>query len=67
MRENLSLVFTNSKGADQPAHLHSLTSIFVIRLLESITTKISVAGETGLCLALSKTPKTGFVVTLPME
>ena len=37
-RENLSSGFANSnnKGADQPVHLHSLISTFVIRLLESI-------------------------------
>ena len=28
--------FANNKGADQPAHLSSLISTFVIRLLESI-------------------------------
>ena len=28
--------FGNTKGADQPAHQHSLISTFVIRLLESI-------------------------------
>ena len=26
-----------TKGADQPAHIHSLISTFVIRFLESIT------------------------------
>ena len=34
-RENLSSVFANNKGADQPAHSQSLISAFVIRLLES--------------------------------
>ena len=34
-RENLSWGFANNKGADQPAHLGSLISTFVIRLLES--------------------------------
>ena len=28
--------FANNKGADQPAHLGSLISVFVIRFLESI-------------------------------
>ena len=32
-RENLSLVFANNTGADQPAHLRSLISAFVIRVL----------------------------------
>ena len=33
---NLSLGFWNNIGADQPAHLRSLISAFVIHLLESI-------------------------------
>ena len=28
--------FANNKGADQPAHVHSLISTFVLHLLESI-------------------------------
>ena len=35
-RETLSLGVVNNKGANQPAHLRSLISAFVIRLLESI-------------------------------
>ena len=38
---NLSSGFANNKGADQPAHPHSLISAFVIRLLESIITKLA--------------------------
>ena len=64
----------NNKGADQPAHLHSLISTFVIRLLESIISKlatseisifqlVSVAEETGLSLTFPETPKTGFVAS----
>ena len=34
MRENLSLGFENNKGTDQPVHLRSLISAFVIRLME---------------------------------
>ena len=60
----------NNKGADQPAH--KLTSAFVIRLLESTISRlasreistfklVSEAEETGLILALSETPKTGFL------
>ena len=71
-QENLSLVFANNKGADQPAHLRSLISAFVIRLLERIISKhatskfsifslVSVAEETGLSLTLSETQKTGFL------
>ena len=59
--------FANNKGGDQPARPRSLISTFVIRLLESIisklaTSKISifwlvcVAEETGLSLAMSETP-----------
>ena len=57
----LSSGFVNNKGADQPAHPRSLISAFVFRSLESIISKLSVAKETGLSLALSKTPKTGFL------
>ena len=68
--------FANNKGADQPAHLDSLISALVIHLLESIICKlataeisifqlVSVAKETGLKLALSETPKTGFLATRP--
>ena len=31
--------FANNKGADQPAHSHSLISVFVIRYLESTISK----------------------------
>ena len=34
-------VFANIKGADQPAHPRSLISAFVIRLLESIISKLA--------------------------
>ena len=65
--------FANNKGTDQPAHPRSLISAFVIRFLEStiynlatseilIFQLVSVADETGLSLALSETPKTGFLV-----
>ena len=68
--------FANNTGADQPAHPRSLISAFVIRFLErtickpaigeiSIFLLVSVAEETGLKLALLKTPKTGFLATRP--
>ena len=49
MRENLSSwvcqqqrsVSANNKGADQPAHMRSLISALVIRLLESIIYKLA--------------------------
>ena len=68
--------FANNKGADQPAHLRRLISAFVIRFLESIVCKLEtgeisifklvcVAEKTGLSLAFSETPKTGFLSTRP--
>ena len=68
------LPYTNNKGADQPAHLCSLISAFVIRCLYSMIPLVSiseisslylvsVAAQAGLCLTWSQTPKTGFLVT----
>ena len=68
--------FVNNKGADQPARSRSLISAFVIRLLKRIILRlatseispfylVSVAEETGLSLASSETPKTGFLATRP--
>ena len=70
-------IFANNTGADQPAHPVSLISAFVIRLLESIISRLTtseksifklvfVAEQTGLNLTtLSETQKTGFVTTRP--
>ena len=41
MGENLSSGFANNKGAELPAHPHSLISTFSIRLLESIISKLA--------------------------
>ena len=71
-QENLFSGFANNKGADQPAHLRSLISTFVIHLLESIISKlamseisifllVSAAEQAGLNLILSETPKTVFL------
>ena len=60
-----------NKGADQPAYTSRLISAFVIRLLESIISKlasseisifylVSVAEETGLSLAFSENPEDRF-------
>ena len=68
--------FANNTGADQTAHPCSLISAFVIHFLESIRYNLATGGisifwlvsvveETGLKLALSETPKTGFVATRP--
>ena len=69
--------FANNTGADQPAHPRSLISTFVIRFMESIICKlatdenssfylVSVGEETDLKLALTETPKTGFLSTRPI-
>ena len=55
----LSPELVNKKGTHKPTHLRSLISAFVFRSFESIISRLSVAKETGLSLALSKTPKTG--------
>ena len=66
--------FAKNTGADQPGHLRSLISAFVIRLLASIMYRLAtseilifqlvfVVGEAGLNLTLLETPKTGFVAT----
>ena len=76
-REKTSLRgFANNTGADQPAHLRSLISAFVIHFLESIISRldtseisifwlVSVAEQAGLNLTLSVTPKTGFLTARP--
>ena len=53
----LSSGLVNNKGADQSAHPCSLISAFVFHHLK-VSYLDSVAKETGLSLALSKTPKT---------
>ena len=35
--------YANNKGADQPAHPHSLISAFVVRCLDSIISPVSIA------------------------
>ena len=72
--ENLFMTYANDKGADQPAHLRSLISAFLIHCLDSILPLVSkskisslyrasVAVQAGLCLTWSQTRKTGFLVT----
>ena len=43
MQEALALILVNSKGADQPAHLCSLISAFVIRYLKSEVTRSDIS------------------------
>ena len=63
--------YANNKGADQPAHLRSLISAFVVLCLDSIISLesiaeisrvelASVAAQAGLCLAWSETPEDTF-------
>ena len=67
--------YANNKGADQPVHPRSLISAFVVHCLDNILSLLSiselsslyiasVAAQAGLGLTWSKTPKTGFLVTL---
>ena len=69
--------FVNNKGADQPAHPCRLIRAFIIHLLENIISLlapseislfwlVSVAKETGLILAFSESPKTGFLALRPL-
>ena len=72
--QNLLLPYVNNKGANQPVHLRSLMSAFIVRCLDSIIPLVSIseisslclaslAAQSGLCLTWSQTPKTGFLVT----
>ena len=54
--------FANNKGADQPAYPHGLISAFVIRLFESIISKLA-TGEISSFLVVS-VAETHFVKSL---
>ena len=65
--------YVNNKGADQPAHLHSLISTFIVHCLDGIRPLVSkseisslylssVAAQAGLSLPWSQTSKTGFLM-----
>ena len=43
MRKMCLMSYANNKGADQPAHPHSLISAFVVRCLDSIISLDSIA------------------------
>ena len=72
--DNLILFYANNKGADQPVHLHSLISAFVIRYLDSIIAKLDtskvlrfclkvyIAEQACLSLTWSETQKTGYLM-----
>ena len=59
---NLSLGFANNKGTDQTAHLHSLISAFVVRSLESITSRLA-TGEISIFLLVSVAEHAGLGMT----
>ena len=43
--------YANNKGTDQPAHLRSLISAFVVRSLDSVMSLVSVTKISSLMLA----------------
>ena len=67
------LSYANNKGADQPPHLRSLISAFVVRCLDNMILFFYIrnfkplaslcGGTDRLILNWSETPKTGFLVT----
>ena len=68
----LVLPYVNNKGADQPAHLRSLISAFVVCFLNSIISLVSIQNlktlvfvveQTCLSLTWSQPPKIGFLMT----
>ena len=46
--ENLFLPYATNKGADQPAHLRSLISAFIVRCLDSILSLVSISEISSL-------------------
>ena len=58
-RENLSSGFAKHKGADQPALPRNLISAFVIRVLQSIISKLAV-NKTSNFYLVSVAEETGF-------
>ena len=66
MRENLTLMYANNKGADQPVHQPSLINTFVIGFLVSIMTSTLVKSayqniiflflNLNICCGYSKEP-----------
>ena len=49
--ENLFMPYVNNKGTDQPAHLHSLTSTFVVCCLDSTIPLVSISKISSFYLA----------------
>ena len=72
------MTYMNNKGADQPAHLRSLISTFVVRFLDSIlqilaileisrVQLVSVDEQAGLSLTWLQTTKTRFLMMWPIS
>ena len=55
--------FANNKGADQPAHVCSLISAYVIRLLVSIISRLATS-EISIVLLVSEAEQLCFNLTL---
>ena len=56
--KNLFLPYANDKGADQPAHPHSLISTFVVRCLDRIIRLVSISK-----ISVSVTEQAGLSLT----
>ena len=56
--------FANIKGADQPAHTRRLISAFIIRLLESIISRLATSKISNFQL-VSVAEETGFALSSP--
>ena len=72
MRKCVFMSYANNKGTDQPAHLRSLISAFVVRCLDSIISldsiaeisKVQLASVAAVCVWPGrKHPKTCFVAS----
>ena len=47
--ETCLMLYANNKGADQPAHLRSLISAFVVRCLDSIIPILAISKVSSFC------------------
>ena len=48
MRKPVFAIYANNKDADQPVHLHSQISVFVVRCLDSIMLILAIS-KAGVC------------------
>ena len=44
------MLYANNKGADKPAHPHSLIGAFVVRCLNNMIPLVSISEISGLCV-----------------